>query len=154
MKKLLFLPLAAALFASGGLLSGCNPTTSTSQAPATPAEQVKAATDSVLALHERLMPQADEAVALAAKLQATPNPPHALVVKLSAADQAMMTWMHTYQPPDSTAPAPQRLAYLREQQRQLNVIDQQLHASLTAGAAALRQLPAAPAPTTPAPARR
>ena len=143
MKKLLHWPLCAALLVSGGLLAGCGNAGPANQPPATPAAQAQAAEDSVLARHERLMGQSEQVVELAAKLQATPHPPRPLLARLQAADQAMMDWMHQYQAPDSAAPAPQRLAYLQDQQRRLTAVEQQLASALDSANATLRRAPAA-----------
>ncbi|NML64016.1 hypothetical protein HHL22_02245 [Hymenobacter sp. RP-2-7] len=145
MKKLLPLPLCAAL-----LLASCNGPAATTAAPTTPEAQAKAAQDSLMAHHDRLMGQADRLIALAARLQASPTPPRPLLARMQAADNAMMSWMHQYSPPDSAAPAPQRLTYLQTQQRQLAGIEQQLTAALDSATAVARQLPAdsaAPAAT-------
>ncbi|MVN77334.1 hypothetical protein GO988_13445 [Hymenobacter sp. HMF4947] len=152
MKKMLLLPLCAALFASAATLTSCGNGGTTAQAPTTPAAQAKAAEDSVMARHDRLMGQSEQVVELAAKLQATPRPPRPLLAKLQAADQAMMTWMHQYQAPDSAAPAPQRLAYLQDQQQQLAAIEKQLTSALDSAKAAVGRMPAAAtAAPTPAP---
>ena len=69
---------------------------------------------------------------------------------MQAADRAMMTWMHQYHAPDSLAPAPQRLAYLQDQQKQLGAIETQLKTALDSAQTTLRratQPAAAPAPT-------
>jgi hypothetical protein len=106
--------------------------------------------------HELAMQQTEQLFALKAQLTAAKVPASAPVLaKMQAADRAMMTWMHTYQAPDSTAPAPQRLAYLQDQQKQLTTIEQQLKATLDSAQATLRRATqpaaAAPAPTaTPA----
>jgi hypothetical protein len=146
MKKLLLLPLCAAL-----LLAGCNDPTATTETPATPEAQVKAAQDSLMAHHDRLMGQADRLIALAARLQASPQPPRPLLARMQAADNAMMSWMHQYSPPDSTAPAPQRLTYLQTQQRQLAGVEKQLTAALDSAAAVAQQLPADSTATTATP---
>ena len=152
MKKLLLSPLYAVLFVSGGLLTSCGTGSPATQAPTTPAAQAQAAEDSVMARHDRLMGQSEQVVELAAKLQASAHPPRPLLAKLQAADQAMMTWMHQYQAPDSTAPAPQRLAYLRDQQQQLAAIEKQLTTALDSAKAAVGRVPAtaaaAPTPAT------
>lgn len=142
MKKLLPLPLCAALLLAGAALPGCNgPSTATEQAPATPEAQAQAAQDSLMAHHDRLMGRADQLIALAARLQASPQPPRPLLARLQAADDAMMSWMHQYSPPDSTAPAPQRLAYLQNQQRQLATVEKQLTSALDSAAILAKGLP-------------
>ncbi|QKG52231.1 hypothetical protein [Hymenobacter sp. BRD67] len=107
MKKLLLLPLGAAL----GLLSlglpGCGNKTATTTEAAAPARQARALEDSLMAHHEQAMSQTEQLFALKAQLLAAKVPANAPVIsKMQAADHAMMTWMHTYQAPDSTAPAP------------------------------------------------
>lgn len=142
MKYLLCVPLLAAL------LAGCSPAgPGQADTPATPEAQAKVLEDSVLASHERLMSRADQVVALAAQLQARPQPPRALLARIQTTDQAMMTWMHQYQAPDSTAPAPQRLAYLQGQRQQLATLEHDLGTALDSARAVLRR-PAAPAPAS------
>lgn len=149
MKYLLPLPLCAAL-----LLAGCNGPAATTAAPATPEAQAKAAQDSLLAHHDRLMGQADRLIALAARLQASPKPPRPLLARMQAADNAMMSWMHQYSPPDSTAPVAQRLSYLQTQQRQLAGVEKQLGGALDSATAVAGQLPADSAATAPTPNMR
>jgi hypothetical protein len=146
MKKLLLLPLGAAF----GLLSlglpGCG-TKATSEA-ATPAVQARALENTLLARHDSLMGQTEQLFELKAQLTAAKVPADAPVLaKMQTASQAMMTWMHAYQPPDSTGPAPQRLSYLQDQQTQLLAVQQQITAALDSGKATLRRatLPTAPA---------
>ena len=87
---------------------------------------------------------------LEAQLTAAKVPASAPIqAKMQAADRAMMTWMHQYQAPDSTAPAPQRLAYLQDQQKQLSGIEQQLRAVLDSAQATLGRA-TAPKATAPA----
>ncbi|MGI4832516.1 MAG: hypothetical protein ACRYFK_03545 [Janthinobacterium lividum] len=149
MKKLLLLPLCAAL-----LLAGCNGPAATTDAPATPEARAKAAQDSLMAHHDRLMGQADRLIALAARLQAASRPPRPLLARMQAADNAMMSWMHQYSPPDSAAPAPQRLTYLQTQQRQLTGVEKQLAAALDSATALAGQLPLDSAATAATPKMR
>ncbi len=150
MKKLLLLPLGAAF----GLLSlglpGCG-TKATTEA-ATPAVRARALENALMARHDSLMGQTEQLFELKAQLTAARVPANAPVLaNMQTASQAMMTWMHAYQPPDSTAPAPQRLTYLLDQQTQLTAVEQQIKAALDSGQARLRRAtPAAPA-ATPAP---
>lgn len=158
MKKMLLLPLGAAL----GLLSlglpGCGEKrSSTTEATSTSPAAQAIVLDSVINQHHELaMNQTEQLFELKGRLTAAKVPANApILLKMQAADRAMMTWMHTYQPPDSTAPAPQRLAYLQDQQKQLTAIEQQLRTALDSAQATLRRAmsPAAPATaTTPAPA--
>ena len=147
MKKLLPLPLCAAL-----LLAGCNSPTATTETPATPEAQVQVAQDSLMHRHDRLMNQTEQLIALAARLNAQPKPPRPLLSRMQAADNAMMNWMHQYSPPDSAAPVQQRLSYLQNQQHQLAQVEQQVKSVLDSAALAARQLPADAA--TPAPATK
>lgn len=161
MKKLLLLPLGAAFgLLSLGTLPGCgndtkNGTKTTTTEGASPAVQAHALEDSLMAHHELAMQQTEQLFALkdqltkAKVLAGTP-----ILTKMQAADRAMMTWMHQYQAPDSTAPAPQRLAYLQDQQKQLSAVEQQLRTVLDSAQATLTRATrpaAAPAPAaTPA----
>ncbi len=142
MKKLLLLPLAAAV----GLLSlglpgcGTNSQTTTTPTAAVPATQARALEDSLLAHHDVAMGQTEQLFALKAQLTAAKVPARAPVLaRMQAADRAMMTWMHQYQAPDSTAPAAQRLAYLKGQQQQLDGIEQQLRVAIDSAQATLRR---------------
>jgi hypothetical protein len=159
MKKLLLLPLGAAFgVLSLGVLPGCGSQTTTADGPAaataSPAAQAHALEDSLLSHHELAMQQTEQLFALKAQLTAAKVPASApILAKMQTADRAMMTWMHTYQAPDSTAPAPQRLAYLQDQQKQLTAIEQQLKVTLDSAQATLRRatpLTVAPAAATPA----
>ena len=157
MKKLLLLPLGAAFgLLSLGVLPGCGSQSTPADAPAaataSPAAQAHALEDSLLAHHEIAMQQTERLFALKAQLTAAKVPASAPIqAKMQAADRAMMTWMHQYQAPDSTAPAPQRLAYLQDQQKQLSGIEQQLKTVLDSAQATLGRATAAK-PTAPAPA--
>ncbi|GAB3636462.1 hypothetical protein GCM10027422_20520 [Hymenobacter arcticus] len=151
MKKLLLLPLGAAF----GLLSlglpGCG--TKATTETATPAVQARALENTLMARHDSLMGQTEQLFELKAQLTAAKVPANAPVLaKMQTASQAMMTWMHAYQPPDSTAPAPQRLTYLKDQQTQLLTVAQQITAALDSGKATLRRAtPPAAAPAVAAP---
>lgn len=155
MKKLLLLPLGAAFgVLSLGLLPGCGTksSTATTGEAATPAAQAHALEDSLLAHHELAMQQTERLFALKAQLTAAKVPASAPIqAKMQAADRAMMTWMHQYQAPDSTAPAPQRLAYLQDQQKQLSAIEQQLRVTLDSAQATLGRA-TAPKAAAPPPA--
>ena len=144
MKKLLLLPLGAAFGLLGLGLTGCG----TGAPTDTPALQARALENRLLSRHDSLMGQTEQLFELKARLTAAKVPANAPVLaRMQTASQAMMTWMHAYQPPDSTAPAPQRLTYLQEQQTQLNGVAQQLTAALDSANATLsRTAPAAPAP--------
>jgi hypothetical protein len=137
-------------------LPSCGTKTTATAETASPAVQAHALEDSLLAHHELAMSQTERLFALKAQLTAAKVPARApIMVKMQAADHAMMTWMHTYQAPDSTAPAPQRLAYLQDQQKQLTGIEQQLRTTLDSAQATLNRATqpkaAAPAPAVPQP---
>lgn len=144
MKNPLPRPIAAALLLTA--LAGCNGPSATTaeQAPTTPEAQLQVVQDSLMQQHERLMGRDEQLIALAARLNATPQPPRALLARISAADNAMMSWMHQSHDtaPDSTAPVAQRLAYFQNQQRQLAAIAQQLGSAYDSAAAAAKTLPA------------
>jgi hypothetical protein len=155
MKKLLLLPLGAAFGLLSLALPGCGTksTTATSTDATTPAAQAQVLDSVINQHHELAMNQTEQLFALKAQLTAAKVPAKApIMVKMQAADHAMMTWMHTYQPPDSTAPAPQRLAYLQDQQKQLSAIELQLRTVLDSAQATLTRAthtPTAAAPATP-----
>ena len=141
MKKLLLLPLAAA-FGLLSLLPGCgsgSPTTATADA-ASPATQARALEDTLMSRHDVAMGQTEQLFALKAQLMAAKVPAGApVLVSMQAADRAMLDWMHNYHAPDSTAPAPQRVAYLQNQQQQLSGIEQQLRVAIDSAQATLRR---------------
>ncbi|HET9503806.1 MAG TPA: hypothetical protein VFO93_09705 [Hymenobacter sp.] len=157
------LPLRAALFlATLATLPGCGGA-GTSSAPTaaatTPAAQAQALEDTLMAHHDRAMAQTEKLFELKAQLTAAKAPAATapVVAKMQAAEQGMMNWMHHYQAPDSTAPASQRLTYLKEQQQQLAGVERRLRGALDSAQATLHQLPAvgvAPAPAaTPSPTK-
>lgn len=149
MKNLLFWPLGAALgILSLGALPGCGDgNKAATTAGAAPAVQARALEDSLMSHHELAMQQTEQLFALKAQLTAAKVPASApILAKMQTADRAMMTWMHQYQAPDSLAPAPQRLAYLQDQQKQLSAIEAQLKVTLDSAQATLHRA------TTPAPA--
>ena len=135
----LFAPqtLALALAAAAGL-AACSPAT----APATPAAQAKAAEDHLMDRHDSAMAQVGHLFELRAKI-GTAKPANAApyLHGLVAADGAMMAWMHAYHAPDSTAPAPQRLAYLQQQQARLDAVEKHLRGTIDSAAALLKQAP-------------
>ncbi len=150
------LPLRAALLLASLSLSvtllGCGGAgTSSAPTATTPAAQAQALEDTLMAHHDRAMNQTEQLFELKAKLTAAKAPAATapVLAKMQAADQAMMNWMHHYQAPDSTAPAPQRLTYLQAQRQQLAGIEQRLRGAIDSANATLHQLPA-PAVTTPA----
>jgi hypothetical protein len=151
------LPLRAAfsLVAFAALPScGGAGTTSAPTAATTPAAQAQALEDTLMAHHDRAMSQTEQLFELKAKLTAAKAPAATapVIAKMQAADQAMMNWMHHYQAPDSTAPASQRLTYLKEQQQQLAGVERRLRGALDSANATLHQLPAAAVTPVPAPA--
>ena len=141
MKKLLLLPAGALL----GLLSlglpGCGtPTSTAATEAASPASRARALEDTLMAQHERAMGQTEQLFALKAQLTAAKTPANSPVLnQMQTADHAMMDWMHQYQAPDSAAPAPQRLTYLQDQEKQLTSIEQQLRTAIDSAQAALRR---------------
>ncbi len=142
MKKLLLLPLGAVF----GLLSlglpgcGSDSKTTTTTGTADLTTQARALEDTLMNRHDVAMGQTEQLFALKAQLTAAKVPAGAPVVaRMQTADRAMMTWMHSYHAPDSTAPAPQRLAYLQDQQKQLSGIEQQLRVAIDSAQATLRR---------------
>jgi hypothetical protein len=142
MKKLLLLPLSAVF----GLLSlglpGCGSDSKPTATTSTPnfSTEARALEDTLMSRHELAMGQTEQLFALKAQLTAAKVPASAPVLaRMQTADRAMMTWMHTYHAPDSTAAAPQRLAYLKDQQQQLSGIEQQLRVAIDSAQATLRR---------------
>jgi hypothetical protein len=153
----LSLPLRAALLLTTlAALPGCGgaDTTSAPAVATTPAAQAQALEDTLMAHHDRSMGQTEQLFELKAKLTAAKAPAATapVIAKMQAAEQGMMNWMHHYQAPDSTAPASQRLTYLKEQQQQLAGVERRLRGALDSATATLHQLPAAGVTPTPAPA--
>ncbi|MFD1466987.1 hypothetical protein ACFQ48_02025 [Hymenobacter caeli] len=143
----LFAPqtLALALATAAIGLAACSPTT----APATPAAQAKAAEDNLMNRHDSVMAQAGRLFELREKI-ATAKPANAApyLRSLQAADGAMMAWMNAYHAPDSTAAAPQRLAYFRQEQAKLDAVEKRLRGTIDSAAALLKQAPGTAAPAT------
>ena len=154
MKKLLLLPLGAAFgLLSLGVLPGCgSDSKTTTVGEATPAAQATVLDSVINQRHMLAMQQTEQLFALRDQLvKAGVSPKAPVLANMQTADRAMMTWMHTYQPPDSSAPAPQRLAYLQDQQKQLTGIEQQLKTALDSAQATLGRA-TAPKAAAPAPA--
>lgn len=150
LRAALLLALSAALPGCGGAGPASAPTA------ATPAAQAQALEDTLMAHHDRAMNQTEQLFELkarltAAKASAATAP---VLARMQAADQAMMNWMHHYQAPDSTAPAPQRLTYLQAQRQQLAGVERRLRGALDSARAALHQLPAAGVAPVPAPSAK
>lgn len=110
-----------------------------------PAEQeqqspIAAAEEAVMAQHDSLMAQMDNLMAMREKLKTADQTAAAPYLRgLQAADNAMMSWMHAYQAPDSTAADAQRLAYFQQQQQILAKVAQQQKASLDSAQTFLKQ---------------
>lgn len=90
-----------------------------------------AAEIALMASHDSLMFQTDELMTRKAKLagaQAAAAAPY--IHGLTAADNAMMAWMHQYKAPDSTATPAARLAYFEQQQQRLATVRRLFRSSL------------------------
>ena len=111
------------------LLAACQPAAPPTAAPADPARAaVLTAKTSLIERHDSLMTLAGRLQTL--KEQLAPRPNAAPYLRgLTAADQAMMTWMNRYAP-DTTRPAAAQLAYLQAQQAQLAAVETRMHAAL------------------------
>lgn len=111
-----------------------------------------AAQMAVMASHDSLMYQTDELMARKGKLAGYHTAAAAPYIHgLTAADNAMMAWMHQYKAPDSTATPAGRLAYFQQQQQQLAVVRRLFRSSLDSASKFQAQHPAAgdtPAPHT------
>lgn len=142
----LFAPhtLVLALAAAAGL-AACSPTAK----PDSPAATAKAAEDRLMDRHDSVMAQAGRLFELREKI-ATAKPANAApyLHGLVAADGAMMAWMHAYHAPDSAAPAPQRLAYFRQEQAKLDAVEKHMRGTIDSAAALLKQAPGTAAPAS------
>jgi hypothetical protein len=135
LKTLGLLP-AVALLAFG--LNACSPAAEQEQQ-----SPVAAAEEAVMVRHDSLMAQMDQVMMFKEKLKAARTPAaDPYLHGLLAADNAMMTWMHAYQTPDTTVAEAQRLAYFQQQQQILENVEKQQRASLDSAAAFVKQLPA------------
>ncbi|WP_156175925.1 hypothetical protein [Hymenobacter terrenus] len=113
--------------------------------PATTAEMA------LMARHDSLMAKEDELFALKSKIAATHSPAAGPYLRgIAAADAAMMSWMHQYRAPDTTAAPAARLAYFQQQQQVLARVSQQFRATMDSAALFISQHPATAAPGTPA----
>ena len=98
----------------------------------------------LMATHDSLMFQTDELMALKGKLAGyLSEAPAPYIHGLTAADNAMMAWMHQYKAPDSTATPAARLAYFRQQQQQLAGVRRRFRSSLDSATKFQAQHPAA-----------
>ncbi len=133
--------LLLALAAAAGL-AACSPATK----PDSPADAARAAESQLMDRHDSVMAQAGRLFELREKIAAAKPANAAPYLRgLQAADGAMMAWMHAYHAPDSTAPAPQRLAYFQQQQQKLAAVEKHMHGTIDSAAALLKQAPGTPA---------
>ncbi len=90
-----------------------------------------AAEMALMARHDSLMAQTDLLYRFKAKLAGYHSQAAAPYIRgLVAADAAMMSWMHQYQAPDSTATPAARLAYFQQQQQVLAGVRRQYRSAL------------------------
>ena len=102
-----------------------------------------AAEMALMASHDSLMFQTDELMALKGKLAGYHSQAPAPYIRgLTAADNAMMAWMHQYKAPDSTATPAARLAYFGQQQQQLATVRRLFRSSLDSATKFQAQHPA------------
>ena len=112
--------------------------------PATAAEMA------LMARHDSLMAKEDQLFVLKAKVVATHLPTAGPYLRgLAAADAAMMSWMHQYRAPDTTATPAARVAYFQQQQQVLAGVSQQFRATMDSAALFISQHPAKPAAPAP-----
>ena len=103
-----------------------------------------AAEIALMATHDSLMFQTDELMALKGKLSGYHSEaPTPYIHGLTAADNAMMAWMHQYKAPDSTATPAARLAFFQQQQQQLAGVRRLFRSSLDSATKFQAQHPAA-----------
>ena len=103
-----------------------------------------AAEIALMATHDSLMFQTNELMALKGKLAGYHSEaPAPYIHGLTAADNAMMAWMHQYKVPDSTASPAARLAYFQQQQQVLAGVRHLFRSSLDSATKFNAQHPAA-----------
>ncbi len=113
--------------------------------------EASAAEMALLNKHDSLMAQTAQLYEFKSKLSGYHTEAAAPYIHgLLAADAAMMSWMHQYKAPDSTAAPAARLAYYAEQQRILRQVQQQYRATLDSATRFTTQHPPAGA-VQPAP---
>lgn len=96
-----------------------------------PPTPVAAAEMALMARHDSLMVKMDQLYSLKAKITAAHAPAAGPYLRgLTAADAAMMGWMHQYRAPDTAAAAATRLAYFQQQQQVLAGVSRQFRATI------------------------
>jgi hypothetical protein len=122
--------LRAAAVASVPLLAACSsPNKPISEnGPASPASAAEMA---LMDQHDSLMAQTSQLYELKAKLSGYHSEaPAPYIHGLLAADKAMMSWMHQYKAPDTTAAPATRLAYFQQQKQILDAVQRQYKATI------------------------
>ncbi|MBF9220897.1 hypothetical protein [Hymenobacter ruricola] len=129
-------PLALA-----ALASACSPgTISENGAPS----EASAAEMALMNRHDSLMAETSKLYEYKAKLSGYHTEAAAPYIHgLLAADAAMMSWMHRYKAPDTTATPAARVAYFRQQQQILAGISRQYRATLDSAVRFTTEHPAA-----------
>ncbi|WP_210515826.1 hypothetical protein [Hymenobacter terricola] len=109
-----------------------------------PASPASAAEMVLMARHDSLMAQTSQLYEFKSKLSGYHSQAVAPYIHgLLAADAAMMSWMHQYKAPDTTAVPATRLAYFQQQQQVLNAVQRQYRATLDSATRFTTEHPAA-----------
>ncbi|GAB3848428.1 hypothetical protein GCM10028822_11300 [Hymenobacter terrigena] len=135
--------LRAAVVASVPVLAACSsPNKPISENGA--ASPASAAEMALMNQHDSLMAQTSQLYELKAKLSGYHSEaPAPYIHGLLAADKAMMSWMHQYKAPDTTAAPATRLAYFQQQQLILDAVQRQYKATIDSATRFTTEHPAA-----------
>ncbi|MEL5993057.1 hypothetical protein [Hymenobacter segetis] len=135
--------LRAAVVASVPVLAACSsPNKPIAENGA--ASPVSAAEMALMNQHDSLMAQTSQLYELKAKLSGYHSEaPAPYIHGLLAADKAMMSWMHQYKAPDTTATAATRLAYFQQQKLILDAVQRQYKATIDSATRFHNEHPAA-----------
>jgi hypothetical protein len=106
--------------------------------------ETSAAEMTLLNQHDSLMAQTEQLYKFKSKLSGYHSQAAAPYIHgLLAADAAMMSWMHQYKTPDSTATPATRLAYYQQQQKVLDGVSRQYKSTLDSATRFTAEHPAA-----------
>ncbi|WP_460619874.1 hypothetical protein [Hymenobacter ruber] len=122
--------LRAAVVAAVPLLAACSsPNKPIAENGA--ASPASAAEMALMNQHDSLMAQTSQLYELKAKLSGYHSEaPAPYIHGLLAVDKAMMSWMHQYKAPDTTAAPATRLAYFQQQKLILDAVQRQYKATI------------------------
>ena len=100
-------------------------------------EEVKKLKAEVLEVHDRVMVQRDELLKLRKDLREvedSSNTTFEAAEQLSAADEAMMQWMHEFEVPEENTATPEEIiSYLKSEKEKMEAIEKQSQAAIQNG---------------------